>query len=68
MQIIATVTQENKNIAVVMDKQFQTCSHAYAVELIMSLLWPYIPVILLHYYLNAVSFTVVGVYGRYYLD
>lgn len=63
MQITATVTEENKNIALEMDKQLQICSHTYALELIMSLLWPYIFVDLPHYYLNAVSFTVVTVYG-----
>lgn len=68
MQVAATVTQENKNIEVVMDKQLQMCSHAYAFELIMSLLWPYILVVLLHYCLTAVNFPVVIVYGKYYLD
>lgn len=68
MQITATVTQENKNTEVVMDKQLQVCSHAYAFELIINLLWPYILVVLLNYCLNAVSFLVVTVYGKYCLD
>jgi len=67
MQIIATVTQVNKNVVVVLDKHLKICSHAYAFELIMSLLWPYIFVIL-HDYLYAASFTAVSVHGKYHLD
>lgn len=48
MQIITTMTQVNKNVVVELDKHSKICSQAYAFELMMSFLWPYIFVVILH--------------------